>query len=239
MSDPITNPPWPVMSIAQAHARLTAPGERLEIEVLPIRGIPTRVWKNAPPTLRHVFLTSRTFPDREFLIYDDERATYDAFRPRDDRAGPPAPGRRGEEGRPGRGDHAQPAGMAVAFFAGVLAGAIVTPLNAWWTGAELEYGLADSGAKVAIVDDERLGRISDYLDSPGRPETGLCLAPVGGRAAPEGRAAGRRDRSHERLEGSAGPAAARRRSGAGGRRDHPLHLRTTGSRKARSAPIAT
>jgi long-chain acyl-CoA synthetase len=55
----------------------------------------------------------------------------------------------------------------VAFFAGILAGAIVTPLNAWWTGAELEYGLADSGAKVAIVDDERLGRVADYLDKLG------------------------------------------------------------------------
>ena len=37
----------------------------------------------------------------------------------------------------------------VAFFAGMLIGAIVTPLNAWWTGPELEYGLADSGSKVA------------------------------------------------------------------------------------------
>jgi len=55
----------------------------------------------------------------------------------------------------------------VAFFAGVLAGAIVTPLNAWWTGSELEYGLADSGAKVAIVDDERLGRIAGSLDGLG------------------------------------------------------------------------
>jgi long-chain acyl-CoA synthetase len=53
----------------------------------------------------------------------------------------------------------------VAFFAGVVAGAIVTPLNAWWTGAELQYGLADSGSKVAIVDDERLERIAPHLDA--------------------------------------------------------------------------
>ena len=37
-------------------------------------------------------------------------------------------------------------------FAPLLIGAIATPLNSWWTGEELEYGLADSGAKVAIVD---------------------------------------------------------------------------------------
>jgi long-chain acyl-CoA synthetase len=42
-------------------------------------------------------------------------------------------------------------------------GAIVTPLNAWWTGPELEYGLVDSGAKIAFVDAERLERIAEHL----------------------------------------------------------------------------
>jgi long-chain acyl-CoA synthetase len=153
------------MSIAEAHAQLTAPGERFEIETLPIRGIPTRVWKNAPPTLRHVFQTSRTFADREFLVYDDERATYDAFA-----RATITLARQLQADGVRKGDRVAVImrnlpEWPVAFFAGILAGAIVTPLNAWWTGAELEYGLADSGAKIAIVDDERLGRISDYLDS--------------------------------------------------------------------------
>ena len=155
------------MSIAEAHARLTAPGERFEIEVLPIRGIPTRVWKNAPPTLRDVFQTSRTFADREFLVYDDERATYDDFA-----RATLVLARQLQADGVKKGDRVAVImrnlpEWPVAFFAGILAGAIVTPLNAWWTGAELEYGLADSGAKIAIVDDERLGRISDYLDTLG------------------------------------------------------------------------
>ncbi len=50
-----------------------------------------------------------------------------------------------------------------AFFGIALTGAIVTPLNAWWTGPELEYGLIDSGAKAAIVDAERLERLSEHL----------------------------------------------------------------------------
>ncbi len=37
------------------------------------------------------------------------------------------------------------------------------PLNAWWTGPELEYGLVDSGSKVAFVDAERLERIAEHL----------------------------------------------------------------------------
>ena len=44
--------PWPAMSIAEAHKLLTAPGSPFEMDEAVIRGIPTRVWKNAPPTLR-------------------------------------------------------------------------------------------------------------------------------------------------------------------------------------------
>lgn len=42
-------------------------------------------------------------------------------------------------------------------FAITTIGAIAVPLNAWWTGAELAYGIRDSGAKVVIVDGERQG----------------------------------------------------------------------------------
>ena len=52
----MTLPPnFPAMSIAEAHALLTAPGPPLEMETVVIRGRPTRTWKNAPPTLRDVF----------------------------------------------------------------------------------------------------------------------------------------------------------------------------------------
>jgi len=153
------------MSIAEAHARLTAKGERFEIEEIPIRGIATKVWKNAPPTLRDVFLNARAFGDREFLVYDDERATFEAFA-----RATLALARRLQADGVKKGDRVAVImrnlpEWPVAFFAGVLIGAIVTPLNAWWTGPELEYGLADSGAKIAIVDDERLGRVAEYLDS--------------------------------------------------------------------------
>ncbi len=49
------------------------------------------------------------------------------------------------------------------FMGAAIIGAIVTPLNAWWSGAELEYGLADCGAKVAFVDAERLERVTEHL----------------------------------------------------------------------------
>ena len=51
----------------------------------------------------------------------------------------------------------------VSFYAGAALGAIVTPLNAWWTGPELEYGLTDSGTKVLVVDAERYERLTEHL----------------------------------------------------------------------------
>src|SRR5262249_52818893 len=50
-----------------------------------------------------------------------------------------------------------------AFFGCLLAGGIAVPLNAWWTGQELQYGLNDSCAKVAIVGREGLEGIFEPL----------------------------------------------------------------------------
>jgi len=151
------------MSIAEAHARLTGPGSPFEIEEKVIRGVPTRTWKNAPPTLRDVFVNGRRFAEREFLVYEDDRATFDSFA----RATLTLAHRLQADGVR-KGDRVAVImrnlpEWPVCFWAGVLVGAIVTPLNAWWTGAELEYGLADSGTKVAFVDDERLDRVEEFL----------------------------------------------------------------------------
>ncbi len=157
-------PEWPVMSIAEAHARLTAPGQRFEMEEKMIRGVTQRVWRNAPPTLRDIFLNARAFGAREFLVYEDDRATYEAFA----RAAITLARQLQADGVR-KGDRVAVImrnlpEWPVAFYAGVLAGAIVTPLNGWWTGPELEYGLADSGTRIAIVDDERLERIAPHLE---------------------------------------------------------------------------
>src|SRR5437764_12794139 len=64
-------------SIAEVHATLTAPGQMFEMEEISIRGIPTRTWKNAPRSLRAVLEQSRAHGDRVFLVYEDERTTFE------------------------------------------------------------------------------------------------------------------------------------------------------------------
>src|SRR5579871_6928090 len=64
-------------SIAEVHAALTAPGRMFEMEEIDIRGIATRVWKNAPPNLRTVLELSRGHGPATFLVYEDERLSFD------------------------------------------------------------------------------------------------------------------------------------------------------------------
>ncbi len=159
----MTTTAWPAMSIDAAHAALTATGAPFEMETLTIRGVPTRTWKNAPPTLREVFLAGRTHADRVFLVHEDERVTFEAFA----RATLALAAQLAADGVV-KGDRVAIVmrnipEWPVAFFAAELLGAIVTPLNAWWTGAELEYGLTDSGAKTLIIDGERLARLTGHL----------------------------------------------------------------------------
>ena len=156
-------PQWPVMSIAEAHARLTAPGAPFETETRVIRGIPTTVWKNAPPTLRDLFLVAAAWGEKTFVVYEDERVSYRAFA-----LAATALAHQLVRDGVSKGDRVAVAmrnlpEWPVALYGGVLAGAIVTPLNAWWTGPELEYGLSDSGSRIAIVDHERLDRILEHL----------------------------------------------------------------------------
>jgi long-chain acyl-CoA synthetase len=154
---------WPAMSIAQAHALMTQPGSPFEMEELTIRGVPTRAWKGGPKTFADVFAAARAWGDRTFLVYEDERVSFEAFA----RATLVLAKDLQAHGL-NKGDRVAIAmrnlpEWPVAFFAAELVGAIVAPLNAWWTGQELEYGLVDSGAKMAILDSQRLQRLAERL----------------------------------------------------------------------------
>src|SRR6201992_274571 len=166
MTNPDFTPPpgWPAMSIAQAHAMLTAPGTPLEMDEVVIRGIKTRVWKNLPPTLRELLMLARTaHGHKEFLVYENDRATFEAFY----RASVAIANELLRQGVK-KGDRIAlvvrniPEWPAI-FYGAEIIGAIVTPLNAWWTGPELEYGVVDSGTKIAFVDGERLERLAEHL----------------------------------------------------------------------------
>jgi long-chain acyl-CoA synthetase len=178
-------------TLAEVTATLTAPGQTFEMEVLTIRGVTTRTWKSAPSTLRTVLELSALHGDQDFLVYEDERITFaEHFRTvatlahvLTDRYGV------------AKGDRVAIAmrnlpEWVMAFWASISVGAVVVPLNAWWTGPELAYGLSDSGTTVAFVDEERLGRVLPHLDgAPALRAMVVCCEepdPGGGRRAAQG-----------------------------------------------------
>ncbi|HVI33076.1 class I adenylate-forming enzyme family protein [Phenylobacterium sp.] len=163
MSEAALPPGWPAMSIQQAHALMTQPGTPLETEEKVIHGVTYKVWKHLPPSLRAVVEASRAHGEKVFLVYEDERVTFEAFY-----RAVSAFARELQAQGVGKGDRVavimrNVPEWVVAFYAAASIGAIVTPLNAWWTGPELEYGLTDSAAKVAVVDAERHERLVEHF----------------------------------------------------------------------------
>jgi long-chain acyl-CoA synthetase len=133
------------------------------MEVVAPKGRPVRAWKGGPRTLVELAMMGRAYGERPFLVYEDERVSYDAFF---------------------RAAHAFAADLIArgvkpgdrvaivmrnlpewpaTFFGAAMAGAVATPLNAWWTGPELIYGLHNCGAVAAVFDARRLDRVVDRL----------------------------------------------------------------------------
>ena len=154
---------WPAKSLTDVRDLLCAPGQPFEMETVEIEGIPTRVWKNAHPSLAAMAEHARGHGDAEFLIYQDERVTYADW----------------YKAVATLSHHLQSLGVKkgdrvalamrnlpewpVIFFAGACIGAIMVPLNAWWTDQELTFGLVNSGSKVLLCDNERWARIGPHL----------------------------------------------------------------------------
>jgi long-chain acyl-CoA synthetase len=154
----------PSMSIAEANATLTAPGQVFEMEERDIRGVPIRTWKNAPGNLRVVLDMSLAHGDKTFLVYEDERTTFAEHY----RIACTLAHRLHTTFGIEQGDRVaiimrNLPEWIMGFWAASLLGAIMVPLNAWWSAEELRYGLEDSGSKVAFVDSERAQRIRSVL----------------------------------------------------------------------------
>ena len=139
---------------------LTVPGSPFEMGEAVIDGIPQRVWKNAPPTLRDIFVAGRAFGERVFLVHEDERITFEAFARASIHFAHDLIARGIRKGDRVAIVMRNLPEWPVAFFGTLLAGGVATPLNGLWTSSELTYGLKDSGARIAVLDAERYERIA-------------------------------------------------------------------------------
>lgn len=146
---------------------LTGPGAPFEIIRLPVLGQELRAYKNAPPTIRHFWLSTAAYGERTYLVYGDERLTYAEA-------------------------HAQVAAIAnwildagvkpgdrvaiamrnypewmLIYWACACIGVAAVGMNAWWVPEEMAYAFKDSAPKLIFCDPERLERIFERPEIAG------------------------------------------------------------------------
>ncbi len=145
---------------------LTAAGAPFAWSIEEIRGIPMRVFDQAPPDMRALWEASAVHGDKPYIVFEDETLTYAEAH---DRVRSLA-GLLADEHGVRAGDRVAIAmrnypEWALSYWAVVSLGAAAVGMNAWWTGAEMEYALRDSRPGVLIADDERLQRVVAHLDA--------------------------------------------------------------------------
>ncbi len=144
------------LSWEEACARVGAPGSMFEI-VEDEQG--NRQYKHAPSNLRGLFDIARLGGDEIFLVYEDERLSFNDFFARVDALGDALVNRYGIT----KGDRVA-VGMrnypewVMSMLAIISVGAVSVSLNAFWVEDELDYALADCGASLLIADVERIAR---------------------------------------------------------------------------------
>ncbi|MEM9034912.1 MAG: AMP-binding protein [Actinomycetota bacterium] len=151
--------------LREAWNELTAEGQPFAMSETEVRGIPMRVFEQAPPDMRVLWELTALHGDKTYLVFEDERYTYTEVH-----AQVRALARLLHETHGvGPGDRVAIAmrnypEWVVAYWAAASIGAAAVGMNAWWTGPEMEYGLGDSRPKVLIADDERIERVIPHLD---------------------------------------------------------------------------
>lgn len=163
--------------IVRAHK---APEADLAIHQAEIDGIKYEVFSKTPRNLFELYKLGLQCADDTFLVYLEERYTFAETLDKAARLGRVLL----TEYQVRPGDRVAICARnspewCIAYMATTIIGATVVPMNSWWRGSELEYGLSDSGSKLAFVDEARFNEIEPFIDSLDlsviivRPETNL------------------------------------------------------------------
>jgi long-chain acyl-CoA synthetase len=145
----------------QAWSDLTAPGAPFEIAEIEVRGASLKSFKNAPPNVRALWLSTAAFADRDYLVYGDERTTYAQAHAR---VASIASWMMSVGVKPGDriaiAMRNYPEWMLI-YWAAACIGVAVVGMNAWWTATEMAYGLNDAQPKVLFA--EQPGMLGDAV----------------------------------------------------------------------------
>lgn len=159
------------MTYDEAAAHLTATNPTFALATANIRGVDYKVYKDIPGDVAALMRHSRAAMQdgaAEYLVFEDERWTYDQFIADVDRLAHVLADRFGVT-------HGTRVALAMRncpeLLLGIMAiaslGGVVVFLNGWWTTQELEYALQDSNAKLVLADGDRAARLAPLERSMG------------------------------------------------------------------------
>jgi acyl-CoA synthetase (AMP-forming)/AMP-acid ligase II len=145
----------------QIMMQLTSPEGEYPVAQEQIDGIEYPVFTTAAPNLPALFQICLQHGDQDFIVCGDERFSFnktyfDACRVAHLLIA------RGIK----KGDRVAVAmrnrpEWVVVYMGALMAGAIVVPMNSWWTGPELDFGLRDCDAKFVFLDRSRRRRLQE------------------------------------------------------------------------------
>ncbi len=150
---------------------------RFEVTEADIRGVTYRVFKNTPPTLRSLLQSvepAYRAQGQDLLVYQDERWDYARFCDETNRIANSLI----ENLHVKQGDRVAVAmrnfpELPILIMAIASIGAVVVPMNAWWTTEELKFAIEDSESKIIFADSQRYQRIEPLVE-----ENNLTLVAV-------------------------------------------------------------
>ena len=133
-------------------------------EITHSSGITYREFKNTPKTLASFFEFGLLFPEWEFIVFNDERYSYQDIHKK---AAQTANALKNVGVK--KGDRvaicmANNPEYIISFMAVTSMGAVCVLLNSWWVPDEVTYGLENSGATLLIGDEKRLMGLEKFTE---------------------------------------------------------------------------
>ncbi len=149
-------------------AGLTAKGQPFEVNNVQLHGVEYLNFATLPANLGQYFLVMLQHAQKDFAVYLDERYTFGEGYQHSCEFGAALVQRYGLA----KGDRVailsrnNPQWM-MAFIGTTSVGGVAVPMNAWWTTEELDYGFADSGARIVVADRARVERLVPIIKKHG------------------------------------------------------------------------
>lgn len=153
------------ISMPDALSRLSAADAPFEVQESNVGGLAMRTYRFAPRDLRHLFENCLQRPNQTYIYFEGEMLTYGKLYEDAHALAAAMQARFGVS----KGDRVAICmrnypEWAVAFWAILILGAVVVPVNAWGTGPEMAYVIDHSGARIVFADIERIERLQSHLD---------------------------------------------------------------------------